>query len=188
MTVHNRILILSVAFFLVACQGAWTDYPQTADVPPLSYDMMTGDSVTVTILGEDDISGDYHIDAAGFITMPLIGRVYATGQTGESLAVVIADALKSGGYLVAPDVRVDGLQARNIAVMGEVMQAGDYPWNASMTVLDAVARAGGFTYRANQTAFDIVRKNADGEQSVIKADLATRVQGGDVIRIRERFF
>lgn len=189
---YGMILIVMMALFCTGCHGAGMNFPTAADgadaVSTPSDRFIVGDQVKVTVLGEADMSGIYVIESDGGITLPLIGRITATGRDTSSLAVEIANTLKSRGYLVAPDVRIDGVQMRKIAVMGEVLQAGDYPWTPQMTVLDAVARAGGFSYRANQTAFDIIRKNKDGKQIVVASDLSTRIYGGDVLRVRERFF
>ena len=51
--------------------------PATADAPGDSsaYKLAPGDRITVTVLGQPDISGDILIDGAGNIVMPFIGSI-----------------------------------------------------------------------------------------------------------------
>src|SRR5437588_11934638 len=54
-------------------------------VNPNSYRIGLQDEVKITVFGEDDLSGMYRVDADGFISFPLIGRVSASGVTPSEL-------------------------------------------------------------------------------------------------------
>lgn len=182
------VLFLWCTIGLTACSGSWQDYPvnnDTADTAPQI--IRPDDVVTVTIYGEESLSGEYNVNRDGTIAMPLAGNIAVAGHTPQEAADIIKTAYEKG-YLVNPDITVTMMTAQVFSILGEVMKGGSYPYKNNMTVLEAVALAGGFSYRANQQEFDLIRKNSGGQEHHIRALLSTRIQAGDTIRIRERFF
>jgi polysaccharide export outer membrane protein len=158
----------------------------TAGPQPSQLILDSGDQVQVTVLGQTDLTGTYTIDAAGAITMPLIGSVSARGRTTQSLASAVAAALRNG-YLVNPDVTVQVAQFRPIFVLGEVGNPGQYTYVVGLTVQQAVALAGGFTARANQNTVDVTRA-AGGNAIALKLHLGDAILPGDTITVRQRLF
>ncbi len=112
-----------------------------------------------------DLSGQFEIDGEGFVRMPLVGEIQGAGLTARELEDTIEDRLKTGGYLVNPQVSVDVLNYRPFYIIGEVNNPGSYQYVNGMTVINAVALAGGFTYRADQGDITITRGGAKGPQS-----------------------
>lgn len=174
---------------LNACTGAWNDYPQRSDsqAPPASI-LNVGDILTVNVYGEDNLSSDYSVETDGTITMPLAGSVLVRGLKTDEAAQVIRLALIKGGYLIDPQVIASTNRTQIFYVMGEVLNTGEFKHIDGLTLLEAVAKAGGFSYRANQSQFDIVRRDQEDGDVVIKADIATLILPGDIIRVRERLF
>jgi polysaccharide export outer membrane protein len=95
-------------------------------------------------------------------------------------------ALKSGGYLVEPQVSIEVLNYRPFYIIGEVNNPGSFSYVNGMTVINAVALAGGFTYRADQDDIVISRGGSSGPE--IEGALDTKVLPGDIIEVQERFF
>lgn len=151
-----------------------------------SYRLGPGDRVKVTVFGHDDLSGEFAIDGAGRLSLPLIREVAAAGNSAADLEGVIADKLRPD-YVKNPRVSVEVLTYRPFYIIGEVKNPGSYPFVSGMTVVNAVALAGGFTYRADDGKVTIIRGSED-EQSKRKVGLQTPVLPGDVIRVGERFF
>lgn len=182
--------VILIAFWgLSACSGEWQSYPAVApDQAHVDTIVHVSDTLVVSVFDDADLSKDYNVDGNGAITMPLIGAVQVVGLSAANVRDVITARLTKGGYLVNPDVTVVISKTRHFMIMGEVMNAGEYPYRDGMTLLDAVAKAGGFSYRAQQTQFDVVRKNKDGTENQIDAALSTKIAPSDVIRVRERFF
>src|SRR5438132_67403 len=44
-----------------------------------------GDKLRVTVFGEDKLSGDYQVNTAGYVSLPLAGSVKVSGMTGPEL-------------------------------------------------------------------------------------------------------
>lgn len=150
------------------------------------YRLGPGDKVRVTVFGDDQLSGEFQVDATGAIAMPLIGEVDAHGRTTSELATAVAEKL-SKDYLKNPKVSVEVIDYRPFYILGEVKNPGSYPYVNGMRVMNAIALAGGFTYRAREGHMKINR-DVGGQVQELDADQSTVVQPGDVIEVPERFF
>src|SRR4051812_17093965 len=71
-----------------------------------AYMLDAGDKLRVVVFGQDGLSNSYAVDAAGNITMPLIGAVSARAQTTSGLSQSIASKLRNG-YIREPHVAVE---------------------------------------------------------------------------------
>ena len=94
--------------------------------------------------------------------MPLVGEIMTAGLTARQLENEIEIRLKSGGYLVDPQVSIEVLNYRPFYIIGEVNNPGSYQYVNGMTVINAVALAGGFSYRADQDDIMINRGGSQG--------------------------
>ncbi len=152
----------------------------------IGYILGPGDKIRVTVFGQEDLSGEFEVDAAGLVALPLIQAVPAQGKTPQQLEKEIASRLEPD-FLKNPRVSVEVLTYRPFYIYGEVMKPGGYPYVNGMTVHNAIALAGGFTYRA-RTSSVIIRRTKDGVVSESDANLDAVVAPGDVIEVRERYF
>jgi polysaccharide export outer membrane protein len=150
------------------------------------YRLGTGDRVRVTVFGDDQLSGEFQVSAAGTIAMPLIGEVEARGHTTSELEGLVAERLKQD-YLKNPKVSVEVVDYRPFYILGEVKNPGSYPYVNGMRVVNAIALAGGFTYRARESRMTI-KRDVNGQLQEMDADQSTAVMPGDVIEVPERFF
>ncbi len=148
------------------------------------YRLGPGDQVRLTVFRHEDLSGQFEVDGEGFLTMPLVGEIRSAGLTAHALEDSIEDRLKTGGYLVNPEVSVEVLNYRPFYIIGEVNNPGSYQYVNGMTVINAVTLAGGFTYRADQDAVTITRGGASGPQVDVEPD--ADVLPGDIIEVTER--
>jgi polysaccharide export outer membrane protein len=151
-----------------------------------SYALGPNDQVRVQVYNEATITGDYVVDSAGFLAIPVAGRVKAAGLTAEQLESRITSKLNAG---ILKDARVT-VQVSNYApfyIRGEVKKPGEFPYKPGLTLGDAVALAGGYTYRADESrAF--VRPAGTSAEIARPLDVDPPISPGDNIRIPERFF
>jgi polysaccharide export outer membrane protein len=149
------------------------------------YRLSVGDKLKVSVFGEDNLSGQFEVNALGQVALPLIGEMQAKGLAMTEFRDTIARRL-SDGYLKNPKVNVEILNYRPIYVQGEVKNAGEFAFKNGLNLRDVIAMAGGYTYRANQSYLYIGR---DGEPDVaVQMPTGVPVLPGDNIRIPERFF
>lgn len=150
------------------------------------YLLDSGDRLRIFVYGQPNLSRSYVVDHAGQVAIPLIGAVYARGLTTNGLARVIRDRL-GVDFVRDPQVTVDILQNRPFFILGEVRNAGQYPYVSGMTVETAVAIAGGYTERASTRGYRITRR-IDGYVETIEAPGDYVVMPGDTVFVFERFF
>lgn len=162
--------------------------PAKAPAAPIenSYALGSGDKVRVIVFGEEDLSGEFVVDDTGFVSLPLIGQIAATGRTVRQLEQDIAAKL-GAQYLKDPRVSIEVLGYRPFYIIGEVNKPGEYPFVAGMSVLNAVAMAGGYSTRANESSVYIKRKAA-AEEEKFPADATTKLEPGDIVNVVERWF
>jgi hypothetical protein len=77
--------------------------------------LQAGQQISVTVHGEASLSGNYQIDPAGFVSIPLAGRINAASLSPPELADILVKKFR-GEYLKDPKVIVSvagvrGLQA-----------------------------------------------------------------------------
>ena len=151
-----------------------------------SHQLGAGDKLKITIFDEPDLSGEFELDGAGGVALPLIGQMQALDLSPRELEKRI-EAKLLDGYLLRPRVSIEVLSYRPFYIMGEVNQPGSYPYRAGLNVLNAAALAGGFTYRADEGDIEISREAAAGGGR-FEAAPQTEIMPGDVIRVKERLF
>lgn len=150
------------------------------------YRLGANDRTRITVYGQPNLTGEYVLDGNGVLAFPLIGNVPASGMTPAELQRALAAKLQ-GDYLRDPSVSVEVATRRPFYIVGEVQKPGSYPFVTDMTVLNAIATAGGQTYRANMGDFYIKRAQ-DGRIVRVLVTQESRVQPGDTVMVRERFF
>jgi polysaccharide export outer membrane protein len=165
-------------------------YAATPVVAPVRYDagyrLDAGDKLRVVVYGQDGLTNTYTIDAAGMITMPLIGAVAARGRSPASLATEISAKLRNG-YIREPSVAVEIESYRPFFILGEVQAPGQYPYVPNMTVESAVAIAGGFSPRARRDLVTVTHTDAAGSGRYV-VPLGTALGPGDTVQVNERWF
>lgn len=149
------------------------------------YLLDTADKLRVFVYGQPNLSRIYTVDHDGRITVPLIGSVNARGLTTAQLEGSIRGEL-GAEYVRNPQVTVDIQQNRPFFILGEVRNAGQYPYVSGMTVETAVAIAGGYSERASDRTFRISRR-VNGYVEQIEAPSDYVVKPGDTVYVFERF-
>lgn len=150
------------------------------------YTLAAGDRLRVIVFGQDSLSNTYSVDGAGRIAMPLIGSVPVQGRTVPDVEREIAARLRNG-FVREPRVSVEVEAFRPFFVLGEVTNAGQYPYVEEMTARTAIAIAGGFGPRGYQGAVDLTRI-IDGCPVTGRVPIDTPIRPGDTITVRERIF
>jgi polysaccharide export outer membrane protein len=155
-------------------------------VGSFEYRLGAGDKVRVATYGEDRLTGEFTVNAAGAIAFPLLGTVPAAGRTVSQFTADLQGRLASQ-FMRNPQVTVEMINFRPVYILGEVQRPGEFPFAERMSVYALVAKAGGFTYRANQS-YVFVRGEEETQEHAVRLSSATAVQPGDTIRIPERTF
>ena len=145
---------------------------------PQDYKIAPMDVVTIKVFKADDLSGDYSVDLAGHISMPLVGEVEAANLTTAELDQKLSDVLGKK-YFEHPDVSVaiKSSTAHVVTVDGAVNQSGQYPVSGPLTLIQAVALAHGTQPDANARRVAVFR-TISGQRQAAAFDL-TAIRRGE---------
>jgi polysaccharide export outer membrane protein len=178
----HAVRALAVAgFALLTLTGGAAAAPEVPD-----YHLGTGDKIRVIVYGEDDLGGEFQIDATGQVRLPLIGQVKAGGLTAHEIEASITTTL-ANGYINQPRVSVEVTTYRPFYVVGEVQKPGEYPYSNGMSAASAVALAGGFTPRAVESVV-FVRHEGDTAEERVTPSETVMLRPGDVVRVNTTAF
>jgi polysaccharide biosynthesis/export protein len=163
---------------------AYAAYPQPVMQAPYLLD--AGDRLRITVFGQDGLTNSYAVDAAGNITVPLVGTLPARGRTTAQLSLALSERLKQG-YIREPKVAIEVEAYRPFFIHGEVAAPGQYAYVANLTVENAIAIAGGFGPRADRSEVTLSR-TINGQTTRATVPLSYPLRPGDTLRIGERWF
>ena len=138
-------------------------------------------AISVTATGSSGTAAkQYFVDAEGYITMELVGRIKCDGLTLVGLQEKIAAAYKE--YLLEPHVTATFIYQAGqnmvspwgtVTVLGEVGKPGpvDVPSTLDLRVTRALQLAGGVNPIADKRRVQVTRCDKDGKRTKTKIDL-----------------
>ena len=181
--------LLAVALLVSGCgAGAISEAEQQSLAAAASAPatLQPSDKIRVVVFGESNLGGEYELDQAGQISVPLAGTIRAQGMTQAQLEQALSQKFRSE-YLRNPKVTVTVASLAPYYMMGEVKSPGQFAYRSGLNVLTALAIAGGPTYRASRSTVQIQRR---GELTMRDYPVSASVPilPGDVIKVPERYF
>jgi polysaccharide export outer membrane protein len=193
--ISKHLRLASVLLLGLQLAGCYTEYGPvevvTTPISPagsgLAAFLQPGETIKITVYGEDGLTGQYDIGPGGAVSMPLIGSIKAAGHTPVQFARTVEARYRSGGFLQDPHVNVAIVTFKPFYVLGEATTPGEYPYRSGLTVHSAVAMAGGFTYRASRSVA-LIRHVGDDVWKEYSLTEPVPIAPGDLIRIPERYF
>lgn len=161
-----RTFALLIVAFIVACTPAVTPTSLPPGASPEKMTLGPGDVIEVRVRDQDDISGPYEVSDDGKVRFPMIGAVEVRGKTGAQIALKIEEEL-AAGWLKQPQVtvRVTERQNREVSVLGQVKEAGSYPYKPGLTLMQAISQAGGMNPLASPRKVKLIRETDKGRQT-----------------------
>ena len=122
------------------------------------------DLLDISVFRAPELSAEVRVDDQGYIKLPMLGNVNASGLTHNELADRLADKMRVN-LLQNPQVTVSikEFASRRVTVQGEVKKAGVYPIKGQMTLLQAIATAEGLTNLASSSKVILFRQ-AEGNR------------------------
>ena len=189
--VGRRAFILAALFVfsLTHIQG------QDSAAITLDYKVSPQDVLTISVVGEKDLTQECRVSTSGTITYAWLSNVEVAGKTPPQIEQELRTALDKD-YLVEPTVIValKEYRAREVNVVGQVNKPGPVtiPPERPMTIIEAITRAQGLTLRGNRSKIEFTRRGK--KQTLRWEDLdkitdptkQIYVEPGDVIEIGEK--
>ena len=166
-------------FILLVSIVSFATFSQT-DV----YRLGPGDSLSINVYQESDLSFVGQISQQGFIDFPLLGNIQLSGSSQKEAKDRI-EKLLAESYLVKPSVAVLVTTYRPFFIYGEVRSPGSYAYQPDITIEQVIALSGGLKDRASSSQWTVQRGL---KKEVFKVSRETTVHPGDVIKIHKSFF
>ena len=192
-------LVLVLAGALAGCSATGGSLVETTEFASASYAgpapvrgsdgpymLGPGDRIRLKVYDDSNLTGEYEVNNAGHVSIPLVGQVRASGSTTTQLEKTIADRMR-GKIAQDPKINVEIASYAPFYIFGEVKKAGVYPYQPGITVAGAIATAGGLTYRADENTI-YLQHSGSRQQQVVRLGVPQRIYPGDNIRVGERMF
>ncbi|RTL24199.1 MAG: polysaccharide export protein EpsE [Burkholderiales bacterium] len=144
--IRVRHLALAVALGLAAMSGQAQTSAAANAAAMAEYKLGAGDVVRVVVYQNPDLTLETRVSETGVISYPLLGNVRIGGLGVGAAEQLIADGLRNGNFVKAPQVTLVLLQVKGnqASVLGQVNRPGRYPIEtADMRMTDLLANAGG---------------------------------------------
>jgi polysaccharide export outer membrane protein len=187
----RRLLCLVAAFGAIAVsgcadtRGGSIPYDKPLAAPDevkfqtleTNYKIAPMDKLAIKVFKMEDLSGDYDVDLAGNISLPLIGQIEAANLTTAELDDQLTQRL-GAKYLEHPDVSVaiKSSTAHVVTVDGSVREGGSFPVAGPISLIQAVAMAKGTTEDANPRRVAVFR-TIGGKRQAAAFDLTSIRRG-----------
>jgi polysaccharide export outer membrane protein len=156
--------------------------PTTAAITDPNYRLNAGDTISVTVYNEPDLSAAQTIARSGEVRLPLIGEIILLGKSIREAERAVENTYTSREFLKTPVVNlvVTAYFPREISVLGSVRSPGAvvFPRDvASLDIVEVITRVGGFLPVAKSDAVTVTHRDANGKETVITVDLEKIISG-----------
>lgn len=164
--------------------------------PIVNVDVASYASRYVTVLGAVGSPGLIPVNRS-YRLSEILARVGGVKDNGADYLVIrsvagderrvmvkeIATGDASQDPFVLPGDKIFSPVADLFYISGQVNSPGAYPLSSDLTLQMAIARAGGLTPSGSDKGVQVTRKGTK-----TKLDLSSKVEAGDVVVVKERFF
>lgn len=137
-----------------------------------------GDTVRISAYRYPDLTTEARLSDEGKLNVPLVGEMTLKGMTPDQAARRIAERMKTGKYILDPQITVTVVQARSrlVSVLGFVRNPGRYVLDGtSAKISDVIAMAGGLD--ANGADRIIIQRNGAAKAEPVSVDLSSIIDG-----------
>ena len=174
--------------------------PTTAATPDYNYIVGPGDTLSINVWRNPDLSLSVPVRPDGKFSAPLVDELVAQGKTTSQIARDVEQALSK--LVRDPVVTVIvtnfvGPYSEQIRVIGEAAKPQALPYKQKMTLLDVMIVVGGLTDFADGNAASITRASEGGKRYSVRikdlikrGDISANVEmkPGDVVTIPQGWF
>ncbi len=132
--------------------------PYDRDALTPEYRIAPGDVLQVFVWKEPELSREVRVRPDGYVTVPLLGDLFAVAKTTKGLAAELTQALSQFATAPVVTVTLGDSSTLRFYVVGEVGKPGEFPLVGRTTVMQALALAGGFREYAKTEEIKILRQ------------------------------
>lgn len=154
--IRKKLLLVAGAIAMLAMTPSFAQtppQPQAQAGPNLrpGYTLGANDQILIRAPQAEELDQKpFRIDAEGFVTLPVIGRIRAAGVTVEALEAELTKRLAE--FVRNPQVAISLVQFRSDPVffVGAFRNPGIYPLQGNRTLVEMLTGVGGLLPNANR--------------------------------------
>lgn len=186
------------------------DLPPEPDAAEQFYRIRPGDTLTISVLEDPNLTRTVLVRPDGRISLPIAGSVRVGGVSPEDLEIILQERY-SRGFQITPTVTVSvrgiapmqagpgqaGPEPTRFYVLGAATRRGPFQTIEQLTILEALAVAGGPNPFAAADRIQIRRLDDDGVEEILTFNYEKLEDGeplenniiietGDIIYLPER--
>jgi polysaccharide export outer membrane protein len=137
-----------------------------------------GDSVTLSVFGQPDMTTTDFVADDGTLAVPLIGQIPVQKLSPAEASRRIEKALRDKKILVDPHVTISAIvsKSQRVSLLGEVGRPGRYVIESKVAIFDLLAEAGGVTADGSDIVY-LLRPDKDGKVVRYEINLKTLADG-----------
>lgn len=182
-----------IGAFVALCMATAPTVAMAQDPAPaetrVETDLRPGDILEISVWPDETLGGSFTVEESGFVYLPYLGRVRASGVSLEQLR----RQLRQGYGEVMRNPVVTITPVYGVGILGQVRSPGIYRVTPANTLFEVIAMAGGFTGAADQEELRIVRAGSTFQVDALRALeegsrelLQLRLQSGDQVIVPTR--
>jgi polysaccharide export outer membrane protein len=138
------------------------------------------DILRLNFLQQSELNTDVEVSADGVITLPLGGKIKASGLTPDELSQKIVEQVSFYNKNISQvTVRVIEFKSKKVFISGEVFRPGEYAFEKIPNLWEVIMKAGGLKDSANSSAITIIRGGQE-EEKKIKVNLKKYLDKGTI--------
>jgi polysaccharide export outer membrane protein len=179
--------LLFATFVITGCSvnklpEATTRASLTTNVNDYQYLIGPGDSLTIFVWRNPEISGNFLVRPDGKVTTSLVEDLEVSGRTPTMLARQLEEQLST--YINNPRVtvsvgRFQGPFSEQVRVIGEATNPSAINYTENMTLLDLMIAVGGLTEFASGNNAKLVRV-INGQQITFELNIEDLIKNGEI--------
>lgn len=182
----NKFYLAGLLVLLVGCSNplppATIHASKTTDIANYQYLVGPGDSLSIFVWRNPEISGSFTVRPDGKITTSLVEDIHVAGLTANEIARLAEKELEQ--YIKSPKVSVSvnnfsGPFSEQVRVIGQASQPQAVNYKKNMTLLDLMIQVGGLTEFAAGNRAKLIRV-VSGKQEQYDLDIEDLISDGDI--------
>lgn len=156
------------------------------------YQIGSGDVLSITVYGYDELKTKVRVTESGSIDFPLIGAVRVGGiKTSEAAQKI--ERLLADGYIVNPQVQIyiEEFRSKKVAALGPFNRPGLIELSGPTNLMELISKAGGLSKDAGET-ITVTSENGrmvtiDVDKLIKDGDTASNIPilGGETVAVEK---
>jgi polysaccharide export outer membrane protein len=144
-----------------------------------AYTLQQGDTLEVSVWGEENLTRQLRVLPDGSVTFPLVGRLEVVGKSSTQVEQQLTKKLAEFIPDAEVTVVITNIEGNSIFILGKVVKPGEIVMPGPISVLQALSIAGGLDKFADRDEIKIIRGKGSN-QKIMPVNYKGLIDGKDL--------